>query len=272
MKCKWYIKVLLYICVALIMILYGYPLLYVLSSSLKSQQEFWMDPIGLVQNIRLQNFVEAWEMAGLGSKIFNSLFYTITCTTLSVTMAVFLSYPIARRYHKLCGAIYTAFMIGMFIPDPTIPRWQMIFQAGLYDTRLGYILTLVGGGGVTLLMFVSYIKSLPRELDEAAIVDGCRYVPFVVQILLPLMKPAIVSMVVLQSISVWNDILNAVLYLSDEKLFPITRGLYVFKGVYSNNVPLLSAALVIIAIPMVIMYILLQKHIIDGITVGGVKA
>lgn len=272
MNRKRWMKIVLVVAVIITMIIYCYPLLYLISTSLKTKSEFLLDPVGLVQNIRLQNYKEAWIEANLGTSIFNSLFYSTVCTVVSLLMALFLSYPLARNYHKFYSIIYMAFMMGMFLPDGTIPRWQMIFKAGLYNTRLGYMLTMIGGGGVTLLMFVSYVKSIPRDLDEAAVMDGCGYIRFVFKILIPLMKPALVSMAVLQAITVWNDVMNSILYLSNEKLYPITRGLYVFKGVYSINWPLLTAALVIVAIPMIILYVFLQKYIIDGIVAGGVKA
>lgn len=179
---------------------------------------------------------------------------------------------IARRYVKFATFIYMLFMIGMFLPDGSIPRWRFIFRMGLYDTRLGYMLTLVGGGGLTLLMFVSYIRSLPKDFDEAAMIDGCGYLQFIFKILLPLMKPALASMGVLQAIGIWNEVTNSVIYFSNKNYFPITRGLYVFRSDYSVKWPELTAALVIIAVPMIVLYTFLQKYIIDGIVSGGVKA
>lgn len=265
------LRLLMFLFVLIILFVYCYPLLYIAGTSLKTQSEYMLDPVGLPKSFHLENFPEAWTRANLGTQLGNSLFYTFVCTFLSVGMAIFLSYPIARNYVKLSNVIYIAFMIGIFLPDGSIPRWRMIFNAGLFDTRTGYILTLIGAGGVMLMMFVSYIKSLPTDLDEAAMIDGCGYIPFIFRILIPLMKPAITSMALLSAITVWNDIMNSILYLSSEELYPITRGLYVFKGRFITEWPLLTAGLLIVAAPMLIMYIFLQKNIVDGIVAGGVK-
>jgi raffinose/stachyose/melibiose transport system permease protein len=133
------------------------------------------------------------------------------------------------------------------------------------------MLTMIGGGGVTLLFFVAYIKQIPREFDEAASMDGCSYFMYLRRILVPLMKPAIASMAILMSIGVWNEILNSVIFLSEDAYSPITRGLYIFKGLYSVQWNQLAAAMLIVAAPVVLLYIFLQKLIIDGVVAGGVK-
>lgn len=272
MKTNIYGKMARYFLAALVVFIMAYPLFYVLNTSLKTNMDFIRDPVGIVKNPTLDSYVQAFEKANLGQYAFNSVLYAGVATVFSVLMAVFLAFPISRNYLKCGGLIYVAFMIGMFLPDGTVPRWQMILKAGLYNTRLGYMLTLVGGGGVTLMMFVSYIKSIPRELDEAATIDGCGYVQYTFRVLIPLMKPAIASMAILNCINVWNEVVNAVIYLSKPEFYPITRGLYVFKGDYSVQWPMLSSALVMVALPMVVLYILLQKYIIDGVVSGGVKA
>ncbi len=272
MKVNIWGKVIRYIFVVLIVFAMAYPLFYVINTSLKTNTEFIRDPVGLAPNPTLDSYVKAFEKANLGQYALNSIFYAGFSTIISLLMAIFLAFPIARNNLKLGGFIYTLFMIGMFLPDGTVPRWQMVLNAGLYNTRTGYLITLIGGGGVTLMMFVSYIKSIPRELDEAATMDGCGYLQYVFRVLIPLMKPAIASMAVLGCINVWNEVVNAVIYLSDEKFYPITRGLYVFKGDYSVQWPMLSAALVMVALPMILLYIFLQKYIIDGVVSGGVKA
>lgn len=266
------LKALLIFFVLIAMIVYGFPLIYTLNTSFKTQRNFLVDPNGLTETIHLENFVQAWEKGDIGHGAVNSLFYVAVCTTVSLAMSVFLSYPIARQYIKWSSLIYILFMIGMFLPDGSIPRWRIIFRMGLYDTRFGYILTMIGGGGVAMMMFVSYIRSLPKDLDEAAMIDGCGYLPFVFKILLPLMKPALASMGVLQAIAVWNEVTNSVIYFSNKEYYPITRGLYAFRSDYSVKWPELTAALVIIAVPMIILYTFLQKYIIDGIVSGGVKA
>jgi raffinose/stachyose/melibiose transport system permease protein len=123
-----------------------------------------------------------------------------------------------------------------------------------------------------LLMFYVYIKGIPRDFDEAASIDGCGYFKYMFRIMIPLMKPAIASMTIITAIGIWNDIIRAIIYLSNKKLYPITRGLYVFRGQYQVDMTQQMAALIMVAAPLIIMYAFLQRYIIDGVVAGGIKA
>lgn len=247
------------------------PLYFVIITALKSNTEFLTNSMGLPKTWRFDNFAKAWESAKLGVYALNSLFYTVVCVSCSMILAIFLAFPLARNFFKRGRLIYTAFIAGMFLPSGAIPLWQMIHSVGLYDTRLGYMILMISGGGVTMFFFVSYIKGIPKELDESACIDGCGYIPFIFHILIPIMKPAIASMAVLAAIGVWNEVINSVLFLFNEKYFPITRGLYAFKGQYSIQWGMLCASLIIVACPVLILYMLLQKQIIGGVMAGSVK-
>jgi raffinose/stachyose/melibiose transport system permease protein len=109
------------------------------------------------------------------------------------------------------------------------------------------------------------------ELDEAAALEGCGYFRYVLQIMMPLIKPAIATVAVLHSIGVWNELILATIYLTREDYYPITRGLIVFNGVYGNNWPLIAAAVLMIALPMVVFFVFMQRYIIGGVTAGSVK-
>lgn len=271
MKKSFAVKVGIYVIIAFLVVLYLFPLFYVFNTSLKTEPEFIKSTLSVANSFHFKNYVDAWNQANFGGYVLNSLFYMIICTLLSLLLAIFIAFPIARNYLKYGGLIYGAFLIGMFLPDGTIPQFRMLLSLGLYNTRLGYMLGFIGGGGVTLFMFVSYIKGIPKELDEAAAIDGCGYFRYIFTILIPLMKPAISSMAILQALNVWNDIIRAVIYLSDDTILPMTRGLYTFTGSFNNTWTLQMAALIIVAAPIVILYIFLQKYIIDGTLSGGVK-
>jgi raffinose/stachyose/melibiose transport system permease protein len=130
---------------------------------------------------------------------------------------------------------------------------------------------MIGVGGVPLIFFVTYLKGIPIELDEAAIVDGAGYIHYFFKFVIPLAQPAIASMAVILAIGVWNDITRAIVFLSNDKLFPITKGLFVFSGLYSVSWTELTAALVIVAVPLITLYLFLQQYIISGLTSSAVK-
>lgn len=271
MKKKFLTKFTVYFFIAVLLVVYLFPLFYVFNTSLKTEPEFLKSTLSIASSFNFQNYIDAWNQANFGAYIFNSIFYMVICTSLSIILAILLAFPIARNYLKYGGLIYGLFLAGMFLPDGTIPQFKMLLSLDLYNTRLGYMLGFIGGGGVTLFMFVSYIKGVPKELDEAACIDGCGYFRYIFTILTPLMKPAIASMSILTALNVWNDIIRAVIYLSDENILPMTRGLYIFTGSFNNTWTLQMAALVIVAAPIIVIYIFLQKYIIDGTLAGGVK-
>lgn len=271
MKKKFSVKFIVYFIIAVLLVVYLFPLFYVFNTSLKTEPEFIKSTLSITKSFNFKNYLEAWKEANFGTYILNSILYMVVCTALSIILAVLLAFPIARNYLKHGGLIYGLFLAGMFLPDGTIPQFKMLSTLNLYNTRLGYMLGFIGGGGVTLFMFVSYIKGIPKELDEAASIDGCGYFRYIFTILTPLMKPAIASMAILTALNIWNDIVRAVIYLSDEKLLPMTRGLYVFTGSFNNTWTLQTAALVIVAAPIIILYVFLQKYIIDGTLAGGIK-
>lgn len=262
----------LYVFIAVLMVVYVFPIIYVLNTSLKTAQEFIQNPLALAKSLHIQNYAVAFQRASFAAYVGNSIFYMLVCTVASILMAVFLAFPLARRYLKHAGLIYTLFLAGLFLPDGTIPQFQLILKLGLYNTRLGYMLGLMGGGGIPLFFFVSYLKNIPRDFDEAASIDGCGYFRYMFTVLIPLMKPAIASMAILTAINVWNDAIRAIIYLSTPAYFPITRGLHVFTGQYQNETTLQMAALVMVAAPLIILYVFLQRYIIDGAVAGAIKA
>lgn len=272
MKTNVGIKIFIYTFIAILMVIYLFPLFYALNTSLKTKLEYMQDTVAITKSLHIQNYVDAFKKANFAGFIGNSFIYMFVCTTASILMALFLAFPLSRKYLKFGGIIYTLFLLGLFLPDGTIPQFQLIMKLHLYNTRLGYMLGLMGGGGIPLFFFYSYIKGIPKEFDEAASIDGCGYMRYMFKILIPLMKPAIASMAILSAIGVWNDIIRAIIYLSSKSMYPITRGLYVFQGQYQVDMTQQMAALIMVAAPIVLLYLFLQRYIIDGAVAGAIKA
>jgi len=259
-----------YVILLLFAVIYIGPLLMLVNTAFNTLPGFMRDPALPVKSIEFTNFVEAWEKANFSQYLLNSFFYTASSTIIFALSAIFVAFPLARGYVKGSNFLLTLFVIALFLPPALIPQFQLILNLGLYNTRIGYILLfLVNPIGIIVL--VNYIKSIPRELDEAAAIDGCSYFRFVLQIVFPLVRPAIATVVVLHAIGIWNDLIGATIYLTNKDYYPITRGLIVFQGVYGYNWPTLAAAVLILMIPMVILFLVLQRYIISGLTQGSVK-
>lgn len=251
-------------------LLYLGPLLMLVNTSLKTMPSFMKDATAPAMEFHVQNFSDAWEKASFPKYLLNSLLYTASATSIYIVTAVFVAFPIARGYVKYSHWLLAMFVIALFLPPALIPQFQLILRLGLYNTPIGYILLfLVNPIGIVIL--VNYIKSLPKELDEAAALDGCGYFQFVWSIIIPLSKPAIATVAVLHAIGIWNEIVAPTIYLTNKDYYPITRGLIVFQGVYGSNWPTLAAAVLMLTLPMLILFLFLQRYIISGLTAGSVK-
>lgn len=266
---KWG-KIASYALMALMALIYLGPLLMLVNTSLKTLPSFSRDATALATELNFQNFAEAWKRANFPRYLMNSIIYTAASTLIFIVTGLFVAFPIARNYVKGAGLLLTLYVIALFLPPALIPQFQLILNLGLYNTPQGFILLFVVNA-VGIVILVSSVKSIPKELDEAAAIDGCGYVRFVWSIILPLLRPAIATVIVLHAIGVWNEIIAPTIYLTNEKYYPITRGLIVFQGVYGSQWPTLAAAVLMLTLPMLILFLFLQRYIVSGLTAGAVK-
>jgi raffinose/stachyose/melibiose transport system permease protein len=271
-------RILSYVVVAVLLVLYIVPLLFVFNVSFKSFTEYLLDPMGIVSNIQWNNYKDAWVQGNFSNYFLNSLLYTGVATVLTLIVSLFGAFPVARGYVKWSGFIYLFFLLSQFLPNPMVAQFKLMLamkqELGFvgYDTKLGYILLKTSGTGIVFMMFTGYIKSISRELDEAAGMDGSGYNRYLFQIIMPLMKPVIATGVILTAIGIWNDFVGPVMYLPSPANYPITFGLKEFRGQYGNNWPMLACGIMIVSAPLIILYTFIQKYIVDGALAGAVKA
>jgi raffinose/stachyose/melibiose transport system permease protein len=264
------IKVASYLLLGLVAVFYIWPLFMLVNTSMKTLPEYLKDPAGLASQITFENFTEAWELANFPQYLWNSVLYTTVATAIFVASTLFVAFPIARGYFKGSNALLTLYVVALFLPPALIPQFQLILNLGLYNTRIGFIsLFLINPIG--MIIVVNYIKSIPRELDESAAVDGCGYLRFVFSIIFPLIRPAVATVTVLHAIGIWNELVLPTIYLSSSDKYPITRGLIVFEGVYGSNWPGIASAVIMLMLPMLILFLVLQRQIISGLTAGSIK-
>ena len=264
------LKVVSYLILGFLAIFYLWPLLMLISTSLKPLNEYLKNPAALPTAPTLANLAEAWELANFPRYLLNSAFYTATATAIFIVSSLFVAFPIARDYFKGSNIILTLYVIALFLPPALIPQFQLILNLGLYNTRPGYILLFLINP-IGMIIMVNYIKSIPRELDEAAAVDGAGYLRYVLMIIFPLIRPAVATVTVLHAIGIWNEVILPTIYLTNADLYPITRGLIVFQGVYGSNWPGIAAAVLMLMLPILILFMFLQRYIISGLTAGAVK-
>jgi raffinose/stachyose/melibiose transport system permease protein len=246
------------------------PMLMLLNTALKTQPGFAKDPVGITSTFSVDNFAEAWDKADFPRYMSNSVLYAGVATILYLIAAVPLATAISRRYVRGWNLLYLLFVIALFLPVALIPQFQLILNLHLYNTQPGYILLFLANP-IGILILVAFIRSIPRELDEAAALDACGYVRYVWRIIVPLTKPAIATVAILHAIGIWNELVLPTIYLTSKGYYPMTRGLIVFTGIYGNDWPLLAAAVIILALPMVVLFLFLQRYIIGGFTAGSVR-
>ena len=264
-------RVFCYVIVFLFLFIYLFPLFFVANTSLKSAQDYLLHPTALTSTWSFGNYITAWNKANFGAYIGNSILYTGVCTICSLLLSLLIAFPISRKYVPGAGFLYLLFLCGLFLPNGMIPTFQMVLNMGLDDTKIGYMLVMTGVNATSVFFFTGYFKSIPRELDEAAAIDGCGYLRYVIRCIVPLAQPAMVSMGMLSMIGVWNDIVSSTIYLTSESNYNITRGLFVFTGQYSNDWTLTAAGLLVVAAPLILIYIFGQRYIVDGVMAGGLK-
>lgn len=264
-------KVASYVLMALVIIVYLYPLLFLINTALKSNNEFLVDPTGLVRSPQFGNFLQAWEQGNFASYVLNSTLYTFVAATLGTIMSLMIGFPVARGYVKHPKVWQGLFAAMLFLPNTLVTVFQLALRLNLYDTPLGYILIMASGVGVGPLLISGYLSSIPREIDEAAAMDGAGYLRYLFTFLPRLMMPVLSTVFILQAIGVWNDIILATILFTSQENWPVTLGLFAFKGTYSSQWTLLSAATMIVAAPLLLIYLFLQRYLVASVVGGAVK-
>lgn len=249
------------------------PFFFVIITSLKTREERIMNPIGLPESLNLQNYVTAWREGGLLSAAKNSIIITVGGTALFLFFVVLVSYCINRiRSTKVGTFIYIFFLVSMFIPNVSqVTSLMLRRQLGLYNNLFGEI--LCSSIGITTAVFIvtGFLRTIPRDLEEAAMLDGANDWQICTNVLMPLILPSLVTVGILHFTDLWNSALGPMLTLRDEKLYTIPMALLInFSSEYSVEYTVVFAAAIITAVPVIIIYVKQQKHFVSALA-GGVK-
>ncbi|MFP3126060.1 carbohydrate ABC transporter permease [Ectobacillus funiculus] len=250
------------------------PFYYVVSNSLKSFSEILMNTSALPSVLQFKNYVNAFQQMDYLKVFMNSLMITVASNILIVVFCSMAAYMLVRTKKKISNIIFMTFVAAMVIPFQSImiPLVKVAGNFGLLNSLWGLVFMYLGfGSGMAIFLYHGFMKGIPVELEEAAIIDGCS--PFGVfwRIVFPLLKPITVTIIILNSLWIWNDFLLPMLVLQDPELRTIPLATFFFFGQYTKQWDLALAALVISIIPLLIFFFSMQKHIIKGITSGSIK-
>jgi raffinose/stachyose/melibiose transport system permease protein len=256
------------VCLVISVGLFALPLIYLALQAFKSYTGFLQDPTGVPHPWTLSNFSQAWSQGDFSTEMVNSLLYAVIPDVVTLILGVFLAFPISRGYFRRSNALYAFFVFSGFLPAGLIPLFIEAQKLGTYNNRFGYlIMTSLAGAG--FFFFVGYIKTIPREIDEAAALDGCGYVRFIFTMIIPQMKPALATFGVFGFVASWNNLILPLVMLNDPGLWPVTRGLFSFFGQYSSQWPMVAAATAIVAAPIVVVFVVLQRYLVEGVAGGA---
>jgi len=249
------------------------PLVWLVISSLKTNGELMGAPLALPKTLQFQNYKNAFEVSGLGRLFLNSIIISITATILNVMVSSMASYAIARYVFKGKELIFTLISAGIMVPVSAlmVPVFILIKNLGIYDTKLALILTY-SAMGLPLSIFIirGFMDTIPRELEEAGVLDGCNFYQRFYKIILPLSKAGIVTAVTFQ-LYCWNEFIYAMLLTSSQTNRTVQVGIRFFSNQFTTDYTSMFAAITISIIPAIAGYVLFQRQIISGLTSGAIK-
>src|SRR5690554_5764988 len=252
----------------------GFPLFFIFMSSLKGMMEYFTSSVwALPEEFQFGNYLQVFQ-AGFHKYFFNSLIVTSIVVFIVAISASMAANAIARFRFRYSNLVYSLFLAGMMIPMhiTLIPVYNMTRQLGLYDSLAGLIGPYVSYSlPVSIFIFVGFIKEIPIELEEAAVVDGANRYQIYWHVILPVIKPAISTVVIYNMVMLWNEFVYALVLLSSPSKWILTLGLWNFRGEYGIHIPLVMAGLVLSVLSLIIAYVFFHEQIIKGMTAGSVK-
>lgn len=256
---------------ALLSLIPFYILLYL---SFNSPSNTFFKEIMLLPDFHFSNYAEAWNVSKMGNAVLNSLIITIGGAALIILVSSSAGYAIARNRNKFHQSVFNVLLICMMIPAIiiTVPLYTLMKSIGGVNTHWAMILLMASNGiPFSVFLYTSFIKVLPREIEESAIIDGCTPFTAFWRVTFHFLRPVTAAVIILQGLSIWNNYGQAVFFLQKQSMRTIPLAVSMFFQQYGAQWNLMAAAAVIGLAPAVIAFLIFQKYFVKGITAGAVK-
>lgn len=248
------------------------PLVLIVINSLKTSQAAAEMSLRLPDTIQLENFKVVIERGKLGITFLNSLTYSVFSVLLCTLTSAMAAFVLSRNRSKANKIIYFIIVLGMAMPINFIALMKVMQSLDIMNKRIGIILLYAAiQTPFNVFLIYSFVGKIPREIDEAAIIDGCSPIQLFFSIIIPLIKPVLVTVMVLTFLNTWNEYILPLYFLGSSDKWPMTLAVYNFFGMYYRDWNLVCADIVLTSLPVVIVYLLGQKYIVSGMTAGAVK-
>ncbi|WP_166244985.1 carbohydrate ABC transporter permease [Paenibacillus turpanensis] len=250
-----------------------FPFYYILINTFKTMKETAASPLHLPKQWVFTNYVTVFQETPLLRSFGNTLTITVISVLLMVLIGAMAAYPIVYNPGRVNRIVMLYLLAGFMIPFQTtlIPLFQLMTDLQLVDRLYGLIMLYLGGAVFVFFLMMGYMKTIPRELSEAAIIDGCGIAGIFWRIILPLLKPITVTCIIFQTMWIWNDFLAPMLFLNSRSNATLVLQIYTAKGEFSVNWPMFMTLTVITLVPIFIFFIVMQKQIVKGIVGGAIK-
>lgn len=250
------------------------PILFVFLSSLKTNEEIFLRPWSIPDQWQWRSYQDVFVTYKLYRYFANSIYYAVVSVLVNLVVCLLASYALVRMKWRLQGAVFAFFLLGLMVPihSMVVPLYILTARAGLGDPRLTLVIVFVAFSiPLTILIMSGYLKSVPREMEEAAIIDGASIFATFWRIVVPMMQPAIATVGIFKFLTTWNDFFVGFIFITNEKHWTVQIGISQFRGSFVVRYSHLLAAIVIAILPTMIVYIVLNRKIIAGLTAGAVK-
>jgi len=259
---------------ALLALVFFFPMIWMVLSSFKTNQAIFQTPFALPTSIDLSRWAEAWEVGNIGQYAVNSAITTGASVLGILLMGAGAAFALSRYRFRGRGAFMALFALGLLLPLQSyfIAQSTLFTTLDITDTRLALIIPYTAMGlPLAVYLLKVYLDALPEELFEAARIDGAGDWRVFRDLALPLLRPGLATVAIFSALSAWNEFLLALLYIQDDALKTIPTGLLAFSTRYVTDYSLLFAALSIVTLPMIVIYVVFNRQIVEGVTAGSVK-
>lgn len=271
---RWFLSAVVYAILSLFAIIVIVPLVLIPLNSVKAISDFYVNPIGLPNVFEFRSYENAFVTAKLSHAYPNSLLILALCEAGLVLFGMMAAYPIARIKLRLNGWVFGVFLTGMIVPSQVlaVPLFILLRKLQLINSLTGISLVFIAALlPLTIFIYQGFLKGIPHELEEAAVLEGCGPWTLFVRVIVPLAKPTTATVVVLTSLDVWNNFFYPLLFLTEQSKMTLSVAIFAFKQFESAQWPDMFAAMVMIVLPIALLFAFMQKFLVKGIYGGALK-
>jgi len=250
------------------------PLVVIVLTALKTAQDYATSgPLDLPKHVTFANFGIAFRDADMGRAFVNTTIILVASVIGTIIIGTMTAYALDRFHFRFKKLVLGAFLLATLVPGVTtqVATFQVVNTLGLYNTRLAPIALFMGTDIVSIYIFVQFMRSIPISLDEAATLDGANHFTIYRRVIFPLLKPAIATVIIIKGVAIYNEFYIPFLYMPSQDLAVVSTSLFRFRGPLGTQWEVLSAGALLVIIPTLIVFLVLQRYIYNGLSAGATK-